>query len=407
MTSSRTKKSILVVSGDYSVDGEGQWLPEELAREFRRRGHDVRVIARDLLRPRPVGVQPTSADEPEVFSVGVTAATNGRISRRLRLPLALWRQRRSAVAWALEKHYDLVVYHTIAWTSSAVVRRLKRRGVVGKSVLILWDFFPVHQYSIGHISQWLRPLQPLLYRLEARAVSAADTVAVMSRAGQTFLARYFPSASTDVILVPPWGQDSDVRATPPARFRAVFGGQLGAGRGLEDLIEAAEVLARTGVDGEIVIYGDGPLVPWLRSEIERRGLDNLILGGKLTRDEYAAAIAQASVGIAATVQGVPSPSFPSKIVDYARIGLPVVASMEESTDVGEILCEAGAGWSARAGHPDELAAALVKAAASQRDGTIEQYSRRSRKFFEDELRVQAAADRLLKIVEDEDAEAKG
>jgi hypothetical protein len=123
------------------------------------------------------------------------------------------------------------------------------------------------------------------------------------------------------------------------------------------------------------------------------------LAGKLPREQYLEDISRASVGIAATVRGVPSPSFPSKIVDYARIGLPVVASVEESTDVGRILESSGAGWAARAGHPDELAAALLTAEAAHTAGRLGHYGENSRLLFERELDVRTAADRFLGIPE--------
>lgn len=399
MTSGDATKRVLIISAEYSLDGASQWLPEELAREFASRGHHVRVVARDMIRPRAVGRQRHEPGEPEVFSVGVTRRPDGRLARRVRLPLALLRQRFSALPWAAEEEYDLVIYFTIAWTSSSVVRGLQRRGAVKRSVLVLWDFFPVHQYSIGHIPGWLRPLEPMFYRLEARAVAAADTVAVMSGAGNDFLARYFPRFEGGTVVIPPWGQDSHMRAGYSGPFRAVFGGQLGAGRGLEDLLGAAEIVQREGSEMQFAIYGDGPLLPWLQAEVERKSLRNVTLAGKLPRAQYLEDISQASVGIAATVRGVPSPSFPSKIVDYARIGLPVVASVEESTDVGRILESNGAGWAARAGHPEELAAALLTAEAARTAGLLEDYGRNSRLLFEKELDVRTAVDRFLGIAE--------
>lgn len=397
MTTDAAMKRVLIVAPEYSVTGSAQWLPEELARELAGRGHHVRVIARDMIKPRPIGKQPSAPGEPEVFSVGVTRRADGRLARRMRLPIALLRQRLLALKWAADLQYDLVIYFTIAWTSRIVPHVLRRRGFCRQSVLVLWDFFPVHQYAIGHISGWLRPLQPLFYALERRAIMTADTVALMSEAGRKFLGSYFPTFTGGTAIIPPWGADSPVRAVPPARFVAVFGGQLGPGRGLEDILSAAELLAAEGSDIRISIFGDGPLVPWIRGEIEAKSLDNVTYGGRLPRDQYLQAIASASVGIAATVSGVPSPSFPSKIVDYARIGLPVLASAEDSTDVGEIIVARGAGWTCRAGHPDEMAGALRVAAAAHRSGELAHFGAMSRRFFETDLDVRAAADRFLDL----------
>lgn len=406
MTSVDTKKTILVISPDYSVDRTSQWLPEELAREFARRGHEVRVIARDMIKPRPLGAQQTTPGEPEVFSVGVSRAPKSRFSRRFRLPLALLRQRFQAVPWVAQWDYDLVIYFTIAWTSSHVVRVLRRRGNCRRSVLMLWDFFPVHHQSIGHIPVWVRPLGAVLYRLESRAVAAADVVAVMSEAGADFLGKYFPRFTGATVIVPPWGEGRSVQWRGLEAFVAVFGGQLVAGRGLEDILDAAEIVQRSEAGVRFSIFGAGPLDQWLKAEIERRSLTNVTLEGQRTREEYTQAISGAAVGIAATVRGVPSPSFPSKIVDYARVGLPVIASVEESTDVGDIIASHGAGWAVRAGHPAELADALLRAHAAHRAGDLQRYREASRAFFEQHLDVRYAADQFLSVIEnrpDEDS----
>ena len=179
------------------------------------------------------------------------------------------------------------------------------------------------------------------------------------------------------------------------------------GRGFEDLLDAAAILEERGSSVQIRIFGDGPLRDHLRKEIDSRALENVFLMGRVPREEYLHAIKDADAGIAATVQGVSVPTFPSKLVDYASVGLPIVISTETAGDVGQVVSHAGAGIAVKAGDPQELADSLLFLADPRHECERREMSMKSRGWFEGSLSAAVAAQRIARAVQEESAPSVG
>ncbi len=232
----------------------------------------------------------------------------------------------------------------------------------------------------------------------------ADLVRVMTPRNEDFFRAYFGAQAQQLFLLPPWGSDQSVGVDTVRRgsapFTAVFGGQLAAGRGIAEIVDAATILEGINPEVHVQIFGSGPLEPALRSRIDSAGLCNIRLMGAAPRSEYAAALGAAHTGIAATVEGVSVPTFPSKIVDYTSSSLPVVVASERSGDVGRWIEEHGAGIAVDAGDPQQLAEALSTMHEAHVAGEPwAAMSRASRQAFETDLSAEVAGRRIVAQVE--------
>ena len=292
-----------------------------------------------------------------------------------------------------------VVYFSPAFLSLGPVLLLARgrrhRPVV---VLVQWDFFPIHQHEIGRLPR-LAP-RGLLKLLERAAIGLADTVLVMSPRNEEFLHRYHPRLRAHVAVQPPWGGSAseslpDDGSEREERFVVVFGGQLTAGRGVEDLLRAAQILNRRDVPANILVIGDGPHRERLVRQAEGLALTNVSFVGRLPRNSYLELLRTASAGIAVTVGGVSIPSFPSKTVDYCRCGVPVIACTEETSDFGEVIESQAGGLACAAGDAPGLASAIERLYKEWLDGDIAVRRGSSRRFFLQNLTSEQAASRVL------------
>lgn len=384
---------ILIVTSVFARSADEAWLVDDLAEALVRAGNDVDVIVADAKRGRPAGLQPSRRDGIRVFSVGPRRdrrSVVGRVVGHAAVGFGLWGRGRR---WARRERYDLGLYTSVASFSWGLPGHLRRRRVVKSLTLVLWDFFPIHQLEIGRIrAAWAAPA---LKAIEAAAIRPADHVALMSPANVAFFHRYFPKLSMRTITVPPWsssGQEEDVATVADSsRLLAVFGGQLVRGRGVETILEAADLLSDAPVD--IVIAGDGP---------ERARLERLAAGrarvrfvGQLARPEYRTLLQSAHVGLAVTVPGVSPPSFPSKIVEYCGLGLPVIVAVEPSSDAGTLVEAKGAGLSIPVSDAGALARALRQLHGELREGHLIERARRARAFYVAELSAEAAARTLV------------
>ena len=74
----------------------------------------------------------------------------------------------------------------------------------------------------------------------------------------------------------------------------------------------------------------------------------------IPRADYLSLLGACDCGIVATQRDTGVPTFPSKTLDYFRAGIPVVASVESSTDFGLFLEQRKAGVRIEAGDHIEL-----------------------------------------------------
>ena len=230
-----------------------------------------------------------------------------------------------------------------------------------------------------------------------------DILAVMSRKNMTFFSSYFGTMPREVAIIPPWGKDLRVtrNTSDSDSLRFIFGGQLARGRGVLEILEAASILEDLGAPVAIEIYGDGPMRDEIASRISALSLTNVRLMPRLEREDYANVLASADVGLAVTVADVTVPTFPSKIVDYASAGLPILVSCEEAGDVGELVQDAGAGLAVPAGEPRALADAMVRFVALSRSTAWTGFSEASRTLFEVSLSAGSVANKIESLLSDE------
>lgn len=397
---------LLVLADSFSVDGQNPWLIEDLAGALVQDHHHVDVVVNDRVVPRRPGLQPAHPTGARVLSIGCTSAPKSVWHRRGRLVSSMARYRSRVLDIVAGNRYDGVIFSSLAFTNVRTAQYLVHRGVARRSLLIQWDFFPRHHAEIGGRFAPQRLFFWPLYGLERWAVSGADAVAVMSELNREFFQQYFRITPRTTVVQPPWGVDlaqaeGAVRDEPDGPTVAVFGGQLTAGRGLSDILLAADLLQRAEAPIAIRIYGDGPSRARLVADSQELGLQNTQFCGRVSRSEYLQSLHAAHCGIAATVANVTIPSFPSKIVDYAAAGVPIVVSAEASSDVGEVVSRRGAGWSCSAGDPRALADTLMAVDRSRSQGEWIGTSASARRWYETELSARAAARSLSRALGEE------
>ncbi|WP_345801886.1 glycosyltransferase family 4 protein [Microbacterium sp. AZCO] len=365
---------------------------DDLASELVRQGHEVDVVVADATHPGPRGFRDGSPDGLRVFSVGPEGVRPGAAFKLLAYLAMGWRLHTHAPR-ALRKQYDLGVYTSIASFTWGLPARLRRSGRIRRLMLVLWDFFPVHQLEIGRIrAGWAAaPMKAI----EKSAIVDADVVALMSDANVRFFRSYFGLGSETIVL-PPWSSSGSIDDAPgrwrASTLRVLWGGQIARGRGLDVLLDAARILEAdpaTRESVEILIAGDGPERERMQNAARDLGIVRFL--GALPRDDFRRLLASAHLGMAITVEGVSVPTFPSKIVEYSGAGLPSLVCIESASDVRDLVMSRGIGLVAPADDPEAIATQIRAAYAELRQNELERRSTAARAFWADELSVEHAA----------------
>jgi glycosyltransferase involved in cell wall biosynthesis len=350
----------------FSKYGESQgdrYLTNELADAMVEEGFEVDVIVvpwdappnrSASLRTEVNGI--TVLSSPPIALQGMGRLLELASKWALSSVIAWWRAR----SFLKAKRYDLVfAVSPLSVLSALILGALRGRNA--RSYAYLVDFFPHHHQALGLFPGG--PFISVAAWIEGVLIRMFDTVACMSESGEKYLRRHYRLGRTQRIeSLALWTDDSTkvvvdrgaVRrefGLPVNRKIAVFGGQIALGRGIEEILQAADLAARD-VDIVFLFVGSGPLEHLVRRA--QASNENIVLVPALDRDRYLKLAAACDVGIVCTVSNVDAPTFPSKTLDYLRAGLPVAASVEAATDYGRFIEEAGFGLSTQAGSASKL-----------------------------------------------------
>jgi glycosyltransferase involved in cell wall biosynthesis len=263
-----------------------------------------------------------------------------------------------------------------------------------RSYAYVTDFFPFHHRRAGlNLGGGLGFATALA--LESTLLRKFETIACMSPAGVDYVKRHYHLRQDQrVRLLHLWGDTrlppiSDARAVrsanalPPDRPIILFGGQITEGRGIEELLEVAAMARQRRPDLLCLFIGSGRLEPLVRTAIDS-GQDNVVLRAPVGRDEYLALAGACDIGVVSTVANTGVPSFPSKTIDYLRAVIPIVASVEETTDYSEFIQQNGFGVATRAGEPEAFLSALLEVLddPSRRERMVTRGRQALTKFFD-------------------------
>lgn len=341
---------VLLLSVAFPDLEEGANLYGDLAVELAARGHAMHV-ATLLERRTGSGTRLEHQRGVEVLRVASGDLFNVGFVRKGLTMLALEGDFRRAMrkTWPSTR-FDLVLYPTPPVTFVGLVEELKREQGCA-TYLILRDIFPQNAVDVGVMRKGLAFHH--FRRVERRLYAVSDRIGCMSPANVDWVAREGVSRAK-LELLPNWrrlreppvgGRDLRREWGLEGKFLAVFGGVIGVAQELEFLLDLAHE-SRDREDVAFVIVGEGNRKTALLEKAARLRLPNVRIEDRVTTDDFARLLRQADAGLVNLDRRFTIPNYPSKVLDYMEARLPVLASLDGSTDFGAMLDASGAGvWS--------------------------------------------------------------
>ncbi len=379
----------------------GAKLIDDLARAFTHRGHQVCIAVPDDTLEKPIRIEKDG-------DLTVLRVRSGPLKGAGRIRRAISEARLSSVIWNRARGYfesqraDLIVSYSPSIFFGRLVSRLKERWGC-PSYLILRDIFPRWAVDAGVMGKG--PAYWYFRHIEKRQYAAADFVGVQSPANL----QYFEEEGlTDQLQLEVLYNWMDTRTPLPeaSGYRAAwglqdktllfFGGNLGVAQDVGNLLRLAERL-RSIEQAHLLLVGNGSEVPWLTSEIERRGLSNVTLKPALDQEGYFALLRECDIGLISLSRDLRTQNIPGKLLGYLRAGLPVLASINPGNDLQQLLEDHDSGVAVLNGHDDELTTA---AGLLVRDAELrERLGNNGRRLLKDVFSVDAAADQIISKVQ--------
>lgn len=170
----------------------------------------------------------------------------------------------------------------------------------------------------------------------------------------------------------------------------MYAGNVGYSQSLEMLIETARHMP----DVVFVINGDGSA----RKELEASamGVSNVKFAGYQPRDRVAEVLASGDIHVVPLRTGLGAVSVPSKTYSILAASRPVVAAIDEGTEVTRILQQSGAGISVPPDSQEEFARAIALLVADP--AKAEQCGASGRKWVETHVSPAVVARSYLEVI---------
>jgi hypothetical protein len=251
--------------------------------------------------------------------------------------------------------FDLVLYSTPPITFNHIVSYFKSRGAY--SYLMLKDIFPQNAVDLGMMSK--KGVKGLLYQYfrkqEKELYKISDTIGCMSQANIEYVLRHNSYLGKEKLELCPNAirmrehEPSDKNSIrvrydiPLDKLVFVYGGNLGKPQGAEFILECLK--KNEDFEGSyILIVGSGSEYSKFENWINNAKPKNCKLIKYLPKNEYMEIVKSADIGLLFLDYRFTIPNFPSRLLSYMEIGLPVLAATDPNTDVGSVIEKGGFGW---------------------------------------------------------------
>jgi colanic acid biosynthesis glycosyl transferase WcaI len=372
-----------------------------LAAGLTKRGHDVQVLTGYPHYPQWKRDAASSGfrSEEEIDGVRVRRLGHhvphdpswiGRAAMELTFGLQLLTTR-----WGRPEVVVCITPPLLAVTMSAVRARLTwRRPAVG---ILVHDLYGRGVAETGAASDLSARA---VWVVESAAMRLGDGVAVIHAGFMTDLVEHLGVERRRIREIRNWTHVDPPDPSASAAFRnahrwggdevvVLHAGNMGYKQGLENVIAAAELAARSGSRVRFVLLGDGNQRASL--EATSAGVRALEFLPPVSEEEFPAALGAADVLLVNERPGVAQMAVPSKLTSYFSSGKPILAATDSAGFTAVELAASGAGRRVPADRPDLLLSEALRLATDR--VLAAQLGEAGRRYCDALLSEEAALDR--------------
>lgn len=258
--------------------------------------------------------------------------------------------------------FDVIIYSTPPITFAKVINFIKKRDGA-KSYLLLKDIFPQNAVDLkmivnkGIIHRYFRQKEINLYKI-------SDRIGCMSPANVNFLLKNNPFLNKSKVEINPNSisplepmnlsieQKNEIKLKfdlPTDKKIFIYGGNLGIPQGIDFLIEILDFY-KEHIDIFFLIIGSGTEFNKINDWILTNKPFNVRLFESFPKEIYDEILAACDVGLIFLNRNFSIPNFPSRILSYQELQLPILAFCDKNTDIGKIIQDNKFGYWSESGN---------------------------------------------------------
>lgn len=351
-----------------SINDRG--LYTDLLRKFRDEGHQVSVVCPTERREK----QSTSLTKEEGTSILKVKAFNiqkTNVFEKGIATLLIEYQYLSAIKkYFSDTKFDLILYSTPPITFSKVITYIKKRDNA-YSYLLLKDIFPQNAIDMKMMKE-KGFLHKMFLKKEKYLYQISDTIGCMSPANVDFVLNHNPEIPKSKVEVNPnsiepiaFVQTHEERVKIRLQYQLpldkkilIYGGNLGIPQGVEFLLKTMETCSSKDVF--FLIVGSGTQYSLIQKWFLVNKPTNAKLVSGLPKNEYDALLQACDVGLLFLNKNFTIPNFPSRLLSYLEMKIPVIAATDKATDVGKVIEKNKCGFAAYSGDINEMNQKIIQ-----------------------------------------------
>lgn len=308
-----------------------------------------------------------------------------------------------------DKQIDLFIVATPPVTNDIVIKYVKKK-YQAKIYLLLKDIWPGNIFKVrlpgGIITQMIvhiffRKHEKCLYRI-------SDYIGCMSLANVEYVLKNNLDLPPEKVHINPNSikpkknnisleEKQQIRKKyhiPENKLCFVYGGTLGPGQDIKNVVKCLKKCKK--LDCHFLIVGRGMEATLITEYIETEQPENVTYSPWIPKDEYKRVLAACDVGLVFLRYNSNTPSFPSRILSYMELGLPIISCTSKVSDLNRVIEEGKFGWGSFSNDPNSFYYAVCRCMGSD----LNAYKKRSRKYLEENYTAEKSYNIIINIMKD-------
>lgn len=329
-------------------EGKGSGMYLDLVEQFKKNGHEMTIMAPDNEHVYCYDRQERGMRVIRVNSKATQGVPN-MIKKGIALATLEFYFMKAYKKYLQNEKFDWVFMPTPPITLAPLAAYVKKR-TGAKFYLILRDIHPQSVWSIGLLKY--RWMYNYLDKKARKGYEVADLIGCMSKGNCDFILSQYPNIDKrKPLLLYNWLQGTEAigddtirqRYNLEGRFVALFGGTIGKGQRIENLIFLAEHY-RENDNIVFLVIGKGVEKERLIQIAKEEKLTNIRFLDFMPQKDYLNFVSSVDLGLITINECYAVPTCPSKVISYMSLGIPVFAMINPNNDYGQWIEDAGAGY---------------------------------------------------------------
>lgn len=347
---------------------EERGIYTDLLRKFRKEGHEVFVVSPNERRDKK-HTSLTIEKNVQLLNVKTFNLQKTNIIEKGIGTLAVeYQYLRTIKKYFSTIKFDLVLYSTPPITFSKVISFIKKRDNA-YAYLLLKDIFPQNAVDMKMLKKG-GVVHQLFIKKEQRLYELSDTIGCMSEANLNYILNHNGSLNKHKIEVNPnsiepivINQTEDEKQKIKVKYKLpfskiifVYGGNLGKPQGIDFLIETIASTRNPNVF--FLVVGSGTEYGRINNWFKHNQPKNAILLSGLPKKAYDSLLTVCDVGMIFLHKDFTIPNFPSRLLSYLEMKMPIIAATDVNTDIGIVIEKNKCGYWVQSGNLEGMQLAI-------------------------------------------------